>query len=66
MIIAAVCVVTAAIALWRQQLNAAFVIATIGIMAWFLRYRSDLKASLAEQGSPKPSDPEADSSDENS
>ena len=66
MIIAGVCLVAAAIALWRQQLNAAFVIATIGVMAWFLRYRSDLKESIAENGSPITDDPEADSSDENS
>ena len=66
MVIAGVCVVAAAIALWRHQLNAAFVIATIGVMAWFLRYRSDLKHSLAENGAPLTDAAEADSSDEDS
>ena len=66
MVIAGVCLVAAAIALWRQKLNAAFVIATIGVMAWFLRYRSDLRESLAENGSPIADDAEADSTDENS
>lgn len=66
MFIAGICLVAAAIALWRQQLNAAFVIATIGVMAWFLRYRGDLKESLAEKGSPRTDEPEADLSDENS
>ena len=63
--IAGVCLVTAAIALWRQQLNAAFVIAAIGVMAWFLKYRSDVKESLTGEGSPV-DDPEADRSDEDS
>ena len=66
MVIAGICLVAAAIAFWRQQVNAAFVIATIGVMAWFLRYRSDLKESLTENGSPITDEPEADSSDEDS
>jgi hypothetical protein len=66
MVIAGICLVAAAIALWRQQLNAAFVIATIGVMAWFLRYRSDLKEALTENRSPTTDEPEADSSDEDS
>ena len=64
--IAGVCLLAAAIALWRQQLNSAFVIATIGLMAWFLRYRSDLKGSLAENGSRLKDDSEVESSDEDS
>ena len=64
--IAGVCLVAAAIALWRQQLSAAFVIATIGLMAWFLRYRSDLKGSLAENGSRLKDESESESTDENS
>ena len=67
MCIAGICLVAAAIALWRQQLDAAFVIATIGVLAWFLRYRSDLKESLSENGSPPITDePETDLPDENS
>ena len=64
--IAGVCLVAAAIALWRQQPSVAFVIATIGLMAWFLRYRSDLKGSLVENGSRLKDDSEVESSDENS
>jgi len=67
MVIAGICLVAAAIALWRQQLDAAFVIATIGVLAWFLRYRSDLKESLTEDRPPPITDvPEADLPDENS
>ena len=66
LVIAGICLVAAAIAFWRQQLSAAFVIATIGVLAWFLRYRIDLKESLAENGAPLTDEPEADSADENS
>jgi hypothetical protein len=41
-----------------------FVLATIGVLAWFLRYRSDLKESLTESGSPTRDDSEVDSADE--
>lgn len=37
----------AALALWRHHLDAAFVIATVGALAWFLNYRSHLQESLA-------------------
>jgi hypothetical protein len=64
--IAVICLVAAAIALWRQEVNVAFVIATLGVMAWFLRYRSELKESLVEDGSPLKDDSEAESLDEDS
>jgi hypothetical protein len=63
--IAGICLVAAAVALWGQHLNAAFVIATIGVLAWFLRYRSDLKESLKGTERPVAEDLEVDSSDEN-
>ena len=44
--ISAVCVVAAGIALWREDVNAAFVIATVGVLAWFLRYRSEIRSEL--------------------
>jgi hypothetical protein len=66
MVISVVSMVAAGVALWRQQLNVAFVVATIGVLAWFLRYRSDLKESLTENGSVLRDDPEVDSSNEGS
>lgn len=66
MAIVVTCLAGAAMALWRQQLSAAFVIATIGVLAGFLRYRGELKESLAENGSPLTHDPEANSADEDS
>ena len=49
MAIAVACLVAAAVALWQWQLSATFVIATIGALAWFLRYRGDLKRALPDE-----------------
>jgi len=64
MVIAVICLVAAAIALWRQQLNTAFVLATVGVLAWFLRYRSELKKSLSDDDSLPTNEGETDSTDE--
>jgi hypothetical protein len=64
MAIAVTCLVAAAVGLWQWQLNATFVLATIGMLAWFLRYRGDLKRSLPEQEEPREEDEETDLSDE--
>ena len=32
--------------LWRNNLSAAFVIATLGVAAWFLSYRTQLRAKI--------------------
>jgi hypothetical protein len=61
-----ICLAGAAMALWRQRLDAAFVIATIGILAWFLRYRSELKQSLVEDQMPPEKERETNSSNEDS
>lgn len=44
MILSGVCIVAAAFFLLRGELNTAFVIATLGIVAWLLNYRMQLKA----------------------
>ena len=41
--VAVVCVVISGLALWRHHIDAAFVIGTVGVIAWFLQYRSGLK-----------------------
>lgn len=40
------CIVVAAVFLLRGELNTAFVIATLGIVAWFLNYRIQMKAII--------------------
>ena len=44
MIVTGVCILAAAFFLLRGELNTAFVIATLGIVAWFLSYRIQMKA----------------------
>jgi hypothetical protein len=39
--------VAAAVFLWRNNLSAAFVSAALGAVAWFLSYRSKLRAHVA-------------------
>jgi len=43
MILSGVCILVAAFFLLRGELNTAFVIATLGIVAWFLNYRAQMK-----------------------
>ena len=43
MILSGVCILAAAYFLLRGELNTAFVVATIGIVAWLLNYRMQLK-----------------------
>ncbi len=47
MILAILLLIVAAVFLWRGNLSAAFVIATLGAVTWFLSYRSQLRASVA-------------------
>ena len=47
--LSATCFAAAAFLLWRKHLDAAFVIATIGALAWFLNYRSRLKELLPDE-----------------
>lgn len=52
-ILAAVMVAVAGAFLWRNNVSAAFVTATLGAVAWFLSYRVQMHAKLAatEEGS---------------
>lgn len=46
--LAIACASGAAMALWRQHYDAAFVIGTAGALAWFLNYRSRMKELIGE------------------
>jgi hypothetical protein len=48
MIIAGVCITVAAVFLLRRDFNTAFVIAAIGMIAWFLNYRIQRKELTAD------------------
>ena len=46
-ILAAVLVIAAAASLWRNNVSAAFVLAAVGAVAWFLSYRTQIRARIA-------------------
>ena len=46
-IVAGLLLIAAAVFLWRNNLSAAFVSAASGAVAWFLSYRSKLRAQVA-------------------
>ena len=45
-ILAGLLVITAAVFLWRENISAAFVIGTLGAVAWFISFRFHLRASF--------------------
>jgi len=47
MILAGACIMVAAFFLWRRDLDAAFVTAALGLVAWFLNYRAQMKEVIA-------------------
>lgn len=53
-IVAGLCLLAAAVFLWRNNLSAAFVSATLGVVAWFLGYRAQLRAKLATETESEP------------
>jgi len=42
--------------LWRNNLSAAFVIATLGVAAWFLSYHAQLRAKIVAAETPAEKD----------
>ena len=50
--LAGACMGAAGLALWWQHLDAAFVIATIGVLAWFFSYRTHLQELIVERDVP--------------
>lgn len=47
MIFAGLFLAAAAILLWRKNLSAAFVTATLGVAAWFISFRSQVRGKNA-------------------
>lgn len=47
MIIAGACIMVAALFLLRRDFDTAFVIAALGLVAWFLNYRARMKEIIA-------------------
>jgi hypothetical protein len=53
-IAAGILLVIAAFFLWRNNLSGAFVTATLGVVAWFLSYRAQLRARATTETEPEP------------
>lgn len=65
MVVALACLGFAAMALWQQNVDSAFVSATIGALAWFLNYRARIKELIAEKPLPDSESSEYDQSNDN-
>jgi uncharacterized membrane protein len=63
LIVATLCLVVAALFLWRARVNevyfnAAFVAAALGVVAWFLRVRAQLRKTIPPDVNPQEDDAE--------
>jgi len=58
--IAAILLLSAAVFLWRNNLSAAFVTATLGVVGWFLSYRAQLTAKMANDATHEADEPDED------
>lgn len=59
-VLATLLIVAAVGFLWWNNLSIAFVLATLGVVAWFLSYRSQLRAKIADNEPDKPTIEETD------
>lgn len=59
-IVSGLLLLVALVCLWRNNLSAAFVIATLGVVSWFLSYRAQLRAKIAAAETPIERDDEID------
>ena len=48
-VVSGLLLLVAVVFLWRNNLSAAFVIATLGVAAWFLSYRAQLRAKITAE-----------------
>jgi uncharacterized membrane protein len=48
-IVSGLCLLSAAVFLWLNNLNAVFVSATLGVVAWFLSFRAQVRARTATE-----------------
>lgn len=51
LIVAGTCIAVAAVFLWRGDFDTAFVVAALGMIAWFLNYRIQMKAIIIPEDS---------------
>ncbi|HVG33694.1 MAG TPA: hypothetical protein VM911_11455 [Pyrinomonadaceae bacterium] len=63
-IIAGACLIVAAVLLLQDNMNAAFVVATLGVVAWFLRLRGPLRKALQDEANLRAAKEDNSSGDE--
>ena len=44
---AGICIIIAGVFMWRREFNNAFIVAVVGVVAWFLNYRIQMKGITA-------------------
>ena len=59
-IVAGLCLLCAVVLGWRNHLDATFVVATLGVVAWFLDQRNRLRARSIEANTQQKEDEEID------
>ena len=64
-ILSALLAITAGVFLWRNNLSAAFVTGALGACAWFLSYRSQLRAKIAAEADASEAEQDIEESNEN-
>jgi hypothetical protein len=64
-IVSALLALTAGVFLWRNNLSAAFVTGALGACAWFLSYRSQLRAKIAAEEKDSEEQQDIEESNEN-
>ncbi len=64
LVVSAACLIGAALLGWRGQLDATFVTATLGVVAWFLDQRNLLRARNIEAHAEQDEETEVDETDE--
>lgn len=47
-VVAGLCLIVSAVFLWRSRMDAAFVMATLGVVAWFLNLRNQFQKAHIE------------------
>ena len=64
-IVSVLCLVAAAILFfWRESVDAAFVVATLGVVAWFIGYRQKIKQESGAQDATKTDEDDSQENDE--
>ena len=56
--VAVLCLVVSALFLWRSRLDAAFVMASLGVVAWFLNLRNQFQRTQSGTGNTSPAEDE--------